>query len=123
MEDPSKDHRWMLNVTSSASVNSPPPNALVTALTKTNKAGKVNSTTREKMVRLFSGSDASPSDKLMPQRNWCAAYLEPPSAGGAMKFELRFEPVGDTPDKVRALFRSTNCAAFLCCCLAVNARG
>lgn len=36
----------MLNVTSSASVNVPPPNGLVTAMNKTNHAGKIDSKTR-----------------------------------------------------------------------------
>lgn len=44
--DPKTDHRWMLNVTSSASVNVPPPNGLVTAMNKTNHAGKIDSKTR-----------------------------------------------------------------------------
>lgn len=48
--DPKTDHRWMLNVTSSASVNVPPPNGLVTAMNKTNHAGKIDSKTKVRRV-------------------------------------------------------------------------
>jgi hypothetical protein len=48
------------------------------------------------MVRLFKDAQAglSPSDKLMPRRNWCSVITQPASEGGQMSFQLRVEPQG-----------------------------
>ncbi len=54
-EDPKGDHRWMLNVTSSASVNVPPPNGLVNAMKKTNRAGKIDGKTKVGRVGCWLG--------------------------------------------------------------------
>lgn len=69
------DHRFMLNVVSSAITNTPPPDKLADFLNKRNKIHHFDRHTNEDMVRIFDVDvDGSPRNNkcLLPRRNWCS---------------------------------------------------
>jgi len=70
-----KDHRYMLNVVSSAIVNTPPPDMMADIINKRNKIHHLDSYTDENMVPIFShGVDGKKrnNNHLLPHRNWCS---------------------------------------------------
>ncbi|KAF9036679.1 hypothetical protein BJ165DRAFT_1394689 [Panaeolus papilionaceus] len=93
---PENDPRWMANIVTSAIVNTPPPNGVITLVSSL--ASKVHKTmhssqTDEIMVPLF---DKEPSNGqprkqkyIMGARNWCR--VEWNQDNGSMVFELRVE--------------------------------
>ncbi|KAL2157154.1 hypothetical protein VTH06DRAFT_6375 [Thermothelomyces fergusii] len=70
-----KDFRYMLNIISSAIVNTPPPDLLADVLNKRNKVHHFDKDTDEDMIPVFGhGVDGKPRNNkhLLPHRNWCA---------------------------------------------------
>ena len=68
------DHRYMLNVISSAIVNTAPPNAMADVLNRRNKIHHLDPETDEDMIPLFThdvDGRARNNKRLMPRRNWC----------------------------------------------------
>jgi len=92
---PEMDHRYMLNVVTSAIVNTPPPPAVLTMVstlsTKTHKTLH-GSDTDEIMVPMFdkepNGSNAK-SKYVMGRRNWCSVYYD--DSTGSLVFDIRVE--------------------------------
>lgn len=92
---PSKDHRFMLAVITSAIVNAPPPPAVITIVNRL--ARKKHRTlfyahTRENMLPLFQYDleDKKQSNKyIIGARNWCAAYID--ESTGELHFDLHVE--------------------------------
>jgi len=70
------DHRYMVNVISSAIVNKPPPQAIANLLARRNKLHHLNADTDETLLKLFdrdpgtSVKTASFNHVTMPSRNW-----------------------------------------------------
>jgi len=92
---PATDHRYMLNVVSSAIVNTPPPNGMLTMLrwlsTKRHRE-MYYANTDEGMIPLFTkDTDGSKPKSLyiMGRRNWCCITLQEPSGG--LLFDIRME--------------------------------
>ncbi|KAK2591343.1 hypothetical protein QQS21_010968 [Conoideocrella luteorostrata] len=70
-----KDPRYMVNIISSAIVNTPPSNMLADVLNKRNKVHHFDKQTDESMVPLFHhGVDGKSRNNkhLLPHRNWCS---------------------------------------------------
>jgi hypothetical protein len=70
-----KDHRYMLNVVSSAIVNTPPPDMMADIINKRNKIHHLDDYTDETMVPIFThGVDGKKrnNNHLLPHRNWCS---------------------------------------------------
>jgi len=70
-----KDHRYMLNVVSSAIVNTPPPDMMADIINKRNKIHHLDPFTDETMVPIFThGVDGTKrnNNHLLPHRNWCS---------------------------------------------------
>jgi len=92
---PTSDHRYMLNVISSAIVNTPPPNgvlALVNSLSTKRHRELHHVHTDEEMVPLFDKDTDGSKPKsryVMGRRNWCRITLKQPS--GDMLFDIRVE--------------------------------
>ncbi|EMD34460.1 hypothetical protein CERSUDRAFT_97712 [Gelatoporia subvermispora B] len=92
---PPMDHRYMLNIVSSAIVNTAPPNAVLTMVaTLASKTHKTlhHADTDESMVPLFDkdpNGTAAKSKYIMGKRNWCSARWDP--ASGDMVFDIRVE--------------------------------
>jgi hypothetical protein len=92
---PAHDYRYMLNVTSSAIVNTPPPNPVITLVSSL--AGKTHKTmhhvdTDEVMVPLFATDTDGSSRKqkyIMGRRNWCIIETDPNT--GELLFDVRVE--------------------------------
>uniref|UniRef100_A0A060TAQ3 ARAD1D28512p n=1 Tax=Blastobotrys adeninivorans TaxID=409370 RepID=A0A060TAQ3_BLAAD len=76
--EPTKDPNFMLNVISSAIVNTPPPVKMADFLNKRNKVHHFSHTVDEDMVQVFThdvdGSERN-NQRLMPRRNWCSIHL------------------------------------------------
>ncbi|KAF3938492.1 hypothetical protein ABW19_dt0205465 [Dactylella cylindrospora] len=68
------DHRYMVNVVSSAIVNTPPPTALADLLNKRNKIHKLQRDTHEEQIKIFfndpKGKKRS-NNTTLPARNYC----------------------------------------------------
>ncbi|KAG9242756.1 hypothetical protein BJ878DRAFT_513928 [Calycina marina] len=71
-----QDHRYMVNVVSSAIVNKPPPQAVANLLARRNKIHHLDADTDETLMKMFD-KDPGPSNKTsnsnhvtMPSRNW-----------------------------------------------------
>jgi hypothetical protein len=105
-----KDPLFMYQIISSAIMNSPPPSGVVSALTRTNFAKRIDQKTRSKVKKAF-GSNHEPTEKLLAQRNWADISLavqgftgplnpKDPYYGG-LRFSLRSEapPVTGTARK------------------------
>ncbi|KAI0948563.1 hypothetical protein AcV7_009271 [Taiwanofungus camphoratus] len=92
---PALDHRYMLNIVSSAIVNTPPPNGVLMMVS--NLATKTHRTmhyaeTDESMVPLFDNDPNGRSAKskyIMGRRNWCAVRWD--TASGDLIFDIRVE--------------------------------
>ncbi|PPR04970.1 hypothetical protein CVT24_010428 [Panaeolus cyanescens] len=93
---PQNDHKWMANIVTSAIVNTPPPNGVITLVSSL--ASKVHKTmhsseTDEIMVPIFEKepSNGQPRKQkyIMGARNWCR--VEWNQENGDMIFELRVE--------------------------------
>jgi hypothetical protein len=70
-----KDHRYMMNVISSAIVNTPPPDMMADIINKRNKIHHLDSSTDENMIPIFThGVDGKKrnNNHLLPHRNWCS---------------------------------------------------
>jgi hypothetical protein len=70
-----KDHRYMMNVISSAIVNTPPPDMMADIINKRNKIHHLDSDTDENMIPIFThGVDGKKrnNNHLLPHRNWCS---------------------------------------------------
>ncbi len=71
-----KDHRYMVNVVSSAIVNKPPPAAVANLLARRNKIHHLDAETDETLLKIFDkvpakDGGASGSNKVtLPSRNW-----------------------------------------------------
>jgi len=92
---PTSDHRYMLNVVTSAIVNTPPPNGvltLVNSLSTKRHRTLHHVDTDEEMFPLFDkDTDGSKpkSQYIMGRRNWCSVSLKQPS--GDLLFDIRVE--------------------------------
>ncbi|KAF2831285.1 hypothetical protein CC86DRAFT_366683 [Ophiobolus disseminans] len=78
-----RDHRYMLNVVSSAIVNTPPPDMMADIINKRNKIHHLDSQTDENMVPIFTiGVDGKKrnNNHLLPHRNWCSIREFKPGA-------------------------------------------
>jgi hypothetical protein len=92
---PTMDHRYMLNVVTSAIVNTPPPNAVIRLVASL--AGKTHRTmhksfTDETMIPLFQKDPdgGSRSQKyIMGRRNWCITTYD--ETTGELNFDIRVE--------------------------------
>jgi len=93
--NPERDHRYMLNVVTSAIVNTPPPAAvlkLVGVLGKKTHKTLHHAQTDEVMVPLFKkDTDGTPlkANLVMGRRNWCQVEWDQPS--GDLIFDIRVE--------------------------------
>ena len=70
-----KDHRYMVNVVSSAIVNTPPPNNMADILNKRNKIHHLDQETDEDMIPMFNhdvNGTSRNNRRLLPRRNWCS---------------------------------------------------
>jgi len=93
---PAADYRYMINVVTSAIVNTPPPVAVIGMVsTLANKTHKTlhHAETDETMIPLFTHDpDGTPRDKnkfIMGRRNWCAVWWDRNS--GELVFDIRVE--------------------------------
>lgn len=92
---PSMDYRYMLNIVSSAIVNTPPPNGVLTMVgtlaTKTHRTLH-HMDTDETMLPLFiSDTDGTaPKNRfIMGRRNWCSVKYD--TISGDLIFDMRIE--------------------------------
>ncbi|KAL6715844.1 hypothetical protein ACLMJK_006805 [Lecanora helva] len=70
-----KDHRYMVNVVSSAIVNTPPPNNMADILNRRNKTHHLDPETDEDMIPMFNhdvNGTSRNNKRLLPRRNWCS---------------------------------------------------
>ncbi|EGO20988.1 hypothetical protein SERLADRAFT_351219 [Serpula lacrymans var. lacrymans S7.9] len=92
---PATDFRYMLNVVTSAIVNTPPPNGVITMVSTL--ATKVHKTlhhadTDESMIPLFEMEPDGSSRKqkfVMGRRNWCSVHWD--NRTGDLVFDIRVE--------------------------------
>ncbi|KAF8162955.1 hypothetical protein B0H34DRAFT_301294 [Crassisporium funariophilum] len=92
---PFNDYRYMINVVTSAIVNTPPPNGVITMVSSL--ATKVHKTlhaidTDETMAPIFTKETNGQSRKqkyIMGRRNWCSVVWEPTT--GELIFDIRVE--------------------------------
>ncbi|KZV71815.1 hypothetical protein PENSPDRAFT_650377 [Peniophora sp. CONT] len=95
--NPAIDHRYMVNIVTSAIVNTPPPAAvlsLVNSLSSKTHATMHSVGTDETMIPIFqTDTDGSKqkSPYIIGRRNWCAIFLDHTS--GDLVFDLRVEKV------------------------------
>lgn len=84
----SNDHRYMVNIISSAIVNKPPPQAVANLLSRRNKLHHLDHNTDETLMKFFDrdpgtvNKTASSNKVTMPSRNW--AMLTENSPGTQM---------------------------------------
>ncbi|KAF9264742.1 hypothetical protein L218DRAFT_862250 [Marasmius fiardii PR-910] len=109
--DPLNDHRYMVQVVTSAIVNTPPPNAVISMVsslaTKTHKTLH-HLETDETMLPIFSteGDGSSRKQKyIMGKRNWCSSWLD--ESTGELIFDIRVE-------KDKGVGKSTGCERYRC---------
>jgi len=92
---PASDYRYMLNVVTSAIVNTPPPNGVLTMVstlsTKRHRTMHYADTDEEMYPLFVKDTDGSKpkSNYIMGRRNWCSISLEQPS--GDLLFDIRVE--------------------------------
>jgi hypothetical protein len=83
-----EDHRYMVNVVSSAIVNKPPPQAIANLLARRNKIHHLNSDTDETLMTLFdkdpgnSNRTANFNKVTMPSRNYAIITENSPGSRG-----------------------------------------
>jgi len=93
--NPALDHRYMLNVVSSAIVNTPPPNgvlSMVAILSDKKHRTMHYCDTDETMIPLFEkdpNGSASKSKYIMGRRNWCQVDWDPKT--GDLVFSIQVE--------------------------------
>lgn len=84
-----EDHRYMVNVVSSAIVNKPPPKAIANLLARRNKIHHLNEDTDETLMSLFdkdpgdSNITASSNHVTMPSRNYAILTENSPNSQGS----------------------------------------
>jgi len=87
------DPHLMMQIVSSAIVNIPPPQALLTILNQNSSPISFNGNTEEKMFNIFkrspNGNKRQQNTKLMGMRNYCAAYYDP--ATSKLNFWIQVE--------------------------------
>ncbi len=70
-----KDHRYMVNVISSAITNEPPPKLVANFLNSFNKKHYLDDHTQENLIRMFKvwpdGTKKTVNQTTMPARNYC----------------------------------------------------
>lgn len=94
------DYRYMPNIISSAIVNTPPPDMLADVLNKRNKIHKLDQSTLEDMIPIFTHDvNGKPRNnkRLLNRRNWCSirAYnpeLSPPPTPPSPSEEQLMDP-------------------------------
>ncbi|ORX99117.1 hypothetical protein K493DRAFT_213159 [Basidiobolus meristosporus CBS 931.73] len=89
--DPGRDHRYMVQIISSAIVNGPPPDMVVRVLHVSSSTYKFDENTEEQMIELFSQDVNGKSrmlKKILNRRNWCS--IDPTDANG-WQFTLNIE--------------------------------
>ncbi|KAJ7632470.1 hypothetical protein FB45DRAFT_978232 [Roridomyces roridus] len=92
---PAEDHRYMINVVTSAIVNTPPPNGVITmvsTLASKNHKTMHQSETDETMIPIFATETNGKPRKqkyIMGRRNWCQVDWD--KATGEWKFDIRVE--------------------------------
>ncbi|KAL1947332.1 hypothetical protein VTO73DRAFT_14293 [Trametes versicolor] len=92
---PALDHRYMVNVTTSAIVNTPPPNGVITmvsALSSKTHRTLHHADTDETMLPIFEkDTDGSqPKSKyIMGRRNWCSVKFD--NSSGDLIWDIRIE--------------------------------
>ncbi|KAJ3299828.1 hypothetical protein HK104_006762 [Borealophlyctis nickersoniae] len=93
--DPARDHRYMLQIISSAIVNTGPPAAVITMLhASSNNPIPLNDTTMESMLESFpedSDGTSLKMKKLNPRRNYCIVSMPGGYGSGELEFVLRVE--------------------------------
>ncbi|KAF2035889.1 hypothetical protein EK21DRAFT_106726 [Setomelanomma holmii] len=70
-----RDHRYMMNVVSSAIVNTPPPDIMADIINKRNKIHHLDKETDESMIPIFThdvDGKKRNNNHLLPRRNWCS---------------------------------------------------
>lgn len=83
-----EDHRYIVNVVSSAIVNKPPPNAIANLLARRNKIHHLNHDTDETLMNLFNkdpgdtNKTASSNHVTMPSRNFAIITENSPNNRG-----------------------------------------
>ncbi|KAF7967663.1 hypothetical protein HWV62_17338 [Athelia sp. TMB] len=93
--DPAVDHRYMINVVSSAIVNTPPPAgviSMVSSLATNTHRTLHHADTDETMIPIFTfETDGSKRKQkyIMGKRNWCCVDWD--GTTGALKFDIRVE--------------------------------
>ncbi|KAF8491943.1 hypothetical protein JB92DRAFT_2797405 [Gautieria morchelliformis] len=100
---PARDHRYMLNIVTSAIVNTPPPGgvlSMVSLLADKKHPAMHYANTDETMIPLFEKDPSGNSLKsrhIMGRRNWCSTSWD--STTGELQFDIRVERekgVGET---------------------------
>ncbi|KAH8550117.1 hypothetical protein BGW37DRAFT_428150 [Umbelopsis sp. PMI_123] len=89
------DPHLMMQVVSSAIVNAPPPQALLTYLGQNANPVSFNGNTEEKMFNIFKTSpngNSRTNQKLMGRRNYCAGYFEPENNKLCFWIQAEIEP-------------------------------
>lgn len=93
---PETDYRYMINVVTSAIVNTPPPNGVIamvsTLATKTHRTLH-HAETDEAMLPVFTkepnGNNRVQNKYIMGRRNWCAVSCDPETQ--ELEFDIRVE--------------------------------
>ncbi|CAE6474095.1 unnamed protein product [Rhizoctonia solani] len=93
-----KDHRYMVNVISSAITNAPPPDAVADVLNARNKLHRLDHHTSENLMGIFEegvdGSKRRVNKTCYPARNYCVITRADPAAGPDA---TTAEEIGDNP--------------------------
>ncbi|ELU38052.1 transcription factor btf3 [Rhizoctonia solani AG-1 IA] len=93
-----KDHRYMVNVISSAITNAPPPDAVADVLNARNKLHRLDHHTSENLMDIFEegvdGSKRRVNKTCYPARNYCVITRADPAAGPDA---TTAEEIGDNP--------------------------
>ncbi|KIJ68942.1 hypothetical protein HYDPIDRAFT_80069 [Hydnomerulius pinastri MD-312] len=117
---PSTDYRYMINVVTSAIVNTPPPNGVITMVstlaTKTHKTLH-HAETDETMIPIFThepnGSLRAKNKYIMGRRNWCAVWWD--TNTGELVFDIRVEKekgLGESVGYVFAVYSGSTSADY-----------
>ncbi|KAG8739435.1 hypothetical protein FRC11_000727 [Ceratobasidium sp. 423] len=93
-----KDHRYMVNIISSAITNAPPPDAVADVLNARNKLHRLDHHTHENLMDIFEegvdGSKRRVNKTCYPARNYCIITRSDPSARPEA---TTAEEIGDNP--------------------------
>lgn len=97
-----EDHRYMVNIISSAIVNKPPPQAVANLLARRNKLHHLDHSTDETLMKFFdkdpgdSSKTANSNQVTMPSRNW--AMITENSSHGIAQANGHLAPNGNPVD-------------------------